>query len=299
MAAHHHGHQHGRTGRDKLRLRITLVLVLAYMVAEVIGGLASDSLALMADAGHMFADVGSLALSLAALWIAERPPTPQRTFGYYRAEILAALANGALLVAVSIFILVEAVERFEQPHAIRGGLMLVVASGGLAVNLVALFILHGGSEQSLNMRGAWLHVLADALGSAGAMLAGVLIWAFSWYWVDAAISIVIGVLIVASAWGLVQESVSILMEGAPAGIDVDEVRDAIKALPGVISVHDLHIWTITSGVHALAAHVVADRAPPYRELLDSLRRTLHDRFGFDHLTVQIEPQDWDAECRDS
>ncbi|HWA98077.1 MAG TPA: cation diffusion facilitator family transporter [Pirellulales bacterium] len=292
-----HDHPHGRLSGDKRRLTITLALAASYMVAEFVGGWLADSLALLADAGHMFADVGALALSLVAMWIAGRPPTARRTFGYYRAEILAALTNGALLWAISIFILVEAATRIQTPHEVRGGLMLAIALGGLVVNLIALAVLRGGVDDSLNIRGAWLHVLSDLLGSIGAIAAGVLIWAFGWEWADPVISIVITLLILYSGWGLVQESVAILMESAPRGIDVDQVRDALVALDGVKSVHHLHVWTITSGLHALAAHVIVDVPPPHHDLLEQMRTVLHDRFGLDHITVQIEPEDWQAECR--
>lgn len=287
----HGGHAHGagatRAGNRK-RLAVVLALVVAYMVAEVVGGLLTNSLALLADAGHMLSDAGALALSLFALWIAERPPTPRRRYGYYRTEILAALVNGATLVAVAIFIFVEAWERLREPPEVQGALMMGIAAGGLAVNLAGLWILNAGRAESLNMRGAWLHVLTDALGSVGAILGGFLIWAFDWAWADPAVSVLIGLLVVVSSWNLLRETVAVLMESAPAGLDVDAVRDAMAGVPGVTAVHDLHVWSITSGMVALSAHVqVADRQPGNAVLAD-LRERLHERFGIDHSTIQLE-----------
>lgn len=292
--SHGHGHQHGRAG-SRRRLALTLVLAAGYMVAEVVGGLLTNSLALLADAGHMLSDVAALALSLFALWIAERPPTPRRTYGYYRAEILAALANGATLVAISVYIFVEAYHRLWQPPEVQGPGMLAVAVGGLGVNLIGLWLLHGGRRESLNLRGAWLHVLTDALGSVGAIAAAGLIWAFRWAWADPVASLLIGLLVVYSSWRLLAESVAVLMESAPKGIDVDEVQRTMKDVPGVLAVHDLHVWTISSGLDCLSAHAVAAEGVSHAALLKSLRQTLHERFGLDHLTIQIEPEGFEEE----
>jgi len=262
-------------------------LVVAYMAAEVVGGLASNSLALLADAGHMLADAGALGLSLFAIWAAQRPATPQRTFGYHRMEILAALANGAVLIAISIFIVVEAYRRWLAPPAVQGGLMLAVACGGLVVNLAGLWILHGGRGESLNVRGAWLHVLTDALGSVQAIVAGALISGFGWNWADPLASVMIGILVVFSSWSLLKEAVAVLMEGVPAAIALADVVGAISGVPGVVAVHDLHVWTITSGFVALSAHVVV--APACKEdVLWRVRAVLHERFGIDHSTIQVE-----------
>lgn len=268
---------------------ITLVLAAAYMVAEFIGGLLSHSLALLADAGHMLSDVGSLALSCFAVWLADRPAGRQRTFGYYRAEILAALINGATLVIVSVFILIEAWERFHNPPEIRGGLMMGIAVGGLIVNVLGLMILHGGRNDSLNMRGAWLHVLSDTLGSVAVIISGVLIAAYGWNWVDPLISVLISGLIVFSSWRLLADSVWVLMEGAPGNVEVPDVRLALADVTGVIDVHDLHVWTITSGLDSLSCHVVSDESRPHVDLLEALRSTVHEKFGIDHITIQIEP----------
>ncbi len=289
---HDHPHHQGRS-RNKRRLAVVLVLAGGYMVAEVVGGWLTNSLALLADAGHMLSDVAALGLSWFALWIAERPPTPRRTYGYHRTEILAALVNGAALIAVSVLIFVEAYHRLLQPPRVEGAAMLAIAAGGLVVNLLGLWILNSGRQESLNIRGAWLHVLTDALGSIGAMAAGAFIWAFAWYWVDPTASALIGLLVVYSAWQLIREATSVLMECAPRGIDVDQVQEAILETDGVLDVHDLHVWTITSGLDALSAHVVAEPQDEPADLLARLRTMLHERFGIDHLTIQMEPEDFE------
>ena len=292
--SHGHAHSHARaSAANSRRLAVVVVLVLTYMVAEVVGGLLTNSLALLADAGHMLSDAGALALSLFALWIARRPPTPTHTYGFYRTEILAALANGATLLAISVYIFAEAARRIGEPQEVAGGWMMVVAAGGLAVNLLSLWMLHAGREENLNVRGAWLHVLADTLGSVGTLAAGLLIIGFGWWWADPVASVAIALLVLYSSWALLRETVAVLMEGAPGDIDVDDVRNALHAVPGVASAHDLHVWTITSGMVALSAHVVA--AEEERRggvLLDRIRRMLHDRFGIDHITIQVEPEDF-------
>jgi cobalt-zinc-cadmium efflux system protein len=283
-----HSHHHTRTA-SKMRLMLALVLAGGYMIAEAVGGLMTGSLALLADAGHMLSDVAALGLSIAALWIAERPADSRRTFGYYRAEILAALVNGATLGAIAIYIFIEAVRRLAEPPQVLGGWMLAIAAGGLAVNLAMLAILSGGRSESLNIRGAWLHVFTDTLGSIGAIAAAALIWLYRWNWIDPAISIAIGLLVIYSAWHLLLESVAVLMESAPRGINVDEVRDTLAATPGVQAVHDLHVWTITSGFESLSAHVVVAENTPAGSLLAEIRERLHSRFGIDHITIQVEP----------
>jgi cobalt-zinc-cadmium efflux system protein len=291
-----HGHDHGgggghadARGANRRRLLLTVCLTALYMLAEVVGGWVSGSLALLADAGHMLSDVAALGLSLFALWIAQRRGDPQKTYGLYRLEVLAALVNGAALVAISIGIIVAAVRRLERPPEVMGPVLLFVALGGLAVNLVALALLSGGRRESVNVRGAWLHVLTDALGSVGAVTAGALVWALGWRWVDPAVSILIGLLVIYSAWDLLKEVLSVLMEHAPPHIDMGQVRAALAETPGVHDVHDLHVWVITSGIEALSCHVVADDGQPAGELLHAMRETIHARFGIDHVTIQIEP----------
>lgn len=293
---HGHTHTHGPPTANRRRLGIVLGLSTAYLLAEVIGGLVANSLALLADAGHMLSDVAALALSLFAVWMAQRPATPRRTYGYYRTEILAALANGATLVAVSLYIFIEAVARLREPPEVEGTVVMGIAAGGLAINLIGLWILSGGRNESLNVRGAWLHVLTDALGSVGAILGGAAVWAFGWAWADPAVSILIGLLVIFSSWNLLKETVSVLMESAPGSVDVDAVREEIAAAPGVTGVHDLHVWSITSGMVALSAHVQtnADRdLGACGALLAQLRTRLHDRFGIDHVTLQLEPAGYD------
>ncbi len=297
-------HDHGanprsRSGVDQRRLLIALVLAATYMLAEIAGGWLTGSLALLADAGHMFSDVVALAMSLVALRIAQRPATPARTYGYYRTEILAALIHGVLLVCVSAGIIYEATERLAAPTAVLGGPMLAVAAGGLLVNLIGLKILSEGRHESLNVRGAWLHVLSDALGSVGAMIAGALIWGFGWAWADPAASLLIGGLIIYSSWSLIREAVSVLMEGAPAHIDVEEIQRSLLALAGVETVHDLHVWTIASGMISLTGHVVIQEGQSPSELLRTVSDLVADRFQIEHATIQIEPMGFDepeGEC---
>lgn len=290
---HDHGPGVGAGETSKRRLAWMLGLVTLYMIAEVIGGVYTNSLALLADAGHMLSDAGALGLALFAIWFARRPSGAKHTYGYYRTEILAALANGATLVAISLFILYEAWQRFESPPDVEGPLMMGVAVGGLIVNGIGLVALHSGREESLNVKGAWLHVLTDALGSVQAIAAGALIWAFGWNWADPVASVLIALLVIYSAWQLLRETTAVLMESAPGHLDVDEVRDAMVSLPGVVDVHDLHIWTITSGLEALSAHAVVEDGRRRSAVLKEMRGMLHDRFGIDHVTIQIEPEDFD------
>jgi cobalt-zinc-cadmium efflux system protein len=283
---HRHAAEPAATGR---RLAVTLVLVAAYMVAEVVGGLVSNSLALLADAGHMLSDVAALGLSLFALWIARRPPSPRHTFGFYRAEILAALVNGATLIAVSIFIFLEAFRRLREPPEVAGPLVTWVAFGGLVVNALGLWLLHADRSTSLNLRGAWLHLLADALGTLATIVAGVLIWAFSWYLADPVASAVIGLLVIHSSWELLRDSVTVLMEQAPAHLDTEELRRAMTSVPGVCEVHELHVWSIAPGRDALSGHIIVGDCDRPSDVLAAVRGVLHERFDIDHVTIQIEP----------
>lgn len=273
---------------DQRRLLFVLVISGLYMIAEVVGGYLTNSLALLADAGHMFSDVAALGLSAFAIRIASLPPSAKRSFGYHRTEILAALANGATLVAISVFVVIEAIHRLRAPEPVAGGVMLVVAVGGLIANAIGLWVLHGGKDANLNVRGAWLHVLTDALGSVAVIVGSVLVLTLGWTWADPVMSIVISLLVTYSAWALLRESVSILMESTPAHLDADDVRQALRAVDGVQDVHDLHIWSITSGIYAVSTHVVVDPEHHCR-VLGEVRLVLHDRFGIDHSTVQCEP----------
>jgi len=288
MSTSHFHHAHGdRRSRNLIRLSLTLGLVFLYMIAEVVGGLLTNSLALLADAGHMLSDAGSLGLAIFALWIAQRPRTPERTFGYHRTEILAALANGVALVVVAVLIVIEARGRLLQPEPVNGATMLWIASGGLVVNLLGMRILHGGRSDSLNLRGAWLHVLSDTLGSVQAILAGVLIWAFGWNWADPVASVLIALLVVWSAWALIREAGSVLMEATPSHIDAAEVQRAIRQVEGIEQVHDLHVWTITSGFESLSVHArVGDRDRD--AVLSDIQTVVRDRFSIEHATIQLE-----------
>ncbi len=295
--AHHHDHlrRSKRRSANQKRLTAALILILLYTAAEVVGGLLSGSLALLADAGHMLSDACSLALALFAMWLANRPSGSQHTYGYYRTEILAALVNGATLVAISILIFIEAFERLMNPPEVEAGIMIAVASGGLAVNLVGLWLLREGRGESLNLQAAWLHVLADTLGSLQAIAAAAMIWIFGWNWADPVASIIIGVLIILSSWTVLKESVAVLMESSPLHIDVDEVLEAMKEVEGTEGVHDLHIWTITSGMVALSAHVLPETECDRDDLLKRLSNTLKHRFAISHATIQIESPAHDCE----
>jgi len=272
---------------------VVLLLAASYMVAETIGGLLTNSLALLADAGHMLSDVAALALALFALRIAQRPATARRTYGFYRTEILAALFNGATLVAISFYIFIEAFQRLRSPPEVQGAAMMAIAGGGLAINLIGLWVLRSGRESSLNERGAWLHVMTDALGSIGAILGGFAVWQLGWRWADPAVSVAIGVLVIVASWNLLKESVAVLMEGAPGNLDVDEIREALLATTGVISVHDLHVWSITSGMTALSVHVCGETAVSNEVLIARTCDMLRDRFGIAHPTIQIEPHGYE------
>ena len=289
-----HGHAHGggppsgSPGRRRA-LALALALTAAFMLAEVAGGLLTGSLALLADAGHMLSDALSLTVALIAVRLAERPPTPDRTFGLGRAEILAALFNGVTLVVVSAWIFYEAVERLADPPEVVGGPMLIVALIGLAVNVAAFRILHSGAgEDSLNMTAAIRHVLADLLGSVGVLIAAAIILLTGFEAADPIVSIVIGVLILGSALPVLRDSLRILLEASPRGISVADVGRAMAATPGVEEVHDLHVWTITSGFPALAAHVVVGRDDDCHAKRREIEGLLHERFAIDHTTLQVD-----------
>jgi len=262
----------------------------------VVGGWLTGSLALLADAGHMLSDVAALGLSVFAIRIARRPPTPTRTYGHHRTEILAALVNGAMLVAISIFVLIEACRRLAAPPEVNAPVMMAVAGGGLLFNIVGMQLLAAGREENLNVRGAWLHVATDALGSLQTIVAGGLIWWLGWRWADPAASIVIALLVIWSSWSLLRDAVAVLMEGAPRHLDVVQVREALTCVPGVVGVHDLHVWTITSGRDALSAHLVVGESSQRGKTLEQVRGTLADRFGIKHVTVQLEHDECGDGC---
>jgi cobalt-zinc-cadmium efflux system protein len=287
-----HDHFHGElTDRAVLqgRMRWVLVITAVFMLAEVVGGILANSLALLADAGHMFTDVGALALSLVAMHLAQRPPDARRTYGYVRLEILAALANGAALLVIALFILREAWDRFRTPPEVDGPLMLAVAAVGLLVNVVAAVLLHSHAGESLNVKGAYLHVLGDLLGSLGAVTAGLLVMTQGWMMADPVISVVIALLIMGGAWRLVREAVDVLLEAAPRDVDVEELVESLQDIQGLEEVHDVHVWTLTSGFVAMSGHGIIDDLTIHRKVLDEINRRLNRR-GISHVTFQLEPR---------
>jgi cobalt-zinc-cadmium efflux system protein len=284
-----HAHDDGHHGDANRRALATVLgFTAAFMLAEVVGGLITGSLALLADAAHMASDVASLALALFAFWLSAKPPTPERSFGYKRAEILAALANGVTLVAVSIWIFYEAYQRLQEPPEILGGWMLVVAVIGLFVNLAGALVLSRSGSESLNLQGALRHVIADLFGSVGAITAAGVIVLTGWTYADPLISVLIGLLVLGSSWKLLRDSVNILLEQSPPGIDANEVGRRMASSPGVEEVHDLHIWTITSGFPALAAHVLVGREENCHARRRDLERLLEQEFGIEHTTLQVD-----------
>jgi cobalt-zinc-cadmium efflux system protein len=264
-----------------------LGITVTFLVAEVLGGLLSGSLALLADAGHMLTDAGSLALSLFAIRMTRRPANAEKTYGYVRLEILAALVNGAALLLIAGFIVVEAWQRLRNPVEVRGSIMLAVAAVGLCVNVVGARLLHAHAHDNLNVRGAYLHVLGDLLGSLGAIAAGIVILTTGWTPADAIISVVIAALILISAWRLVREATDVLLEAAPPHIDVEDVVRELRDLQGLDQVHDVHVWTLTSGFVALSAHGVVDDPSDHTRVLDEVQRRMKAR-GIEHVTFQIE-----------
>ena len=291
MHAHGHDHDHDHDQGDSVRrLWIALSVTGVFLIAEVVGGILSNSLALLADAGHMLTDVAALGLSLFVAWFSRRPETDRRTYGYLRLEILAAFINGATLLLLSAWILIEAVLRFRSPEPISGGLMLLVAVIGLLVNVIAAWTLHPSQGGSLNIRGAYLHVLSDLLGSVGTVAAALLVSYGGWLIADPIASVFVTLLILRSAWRLVRESVDVLLESTPAHISLGAVRAQLEAIPGVESVHDLHVWTVTSNHIAMSAHAIV-RSPERQQhvlehALDAMRL-----FGIHHVTIQLERQE--------
>ena len=288
-----HGHELTATNAHRKRLLVVLVITFVVLIAEVIGGLIAGSLALLAYAGHMLTDSTGLIMALIAAALATRAATVRRTFGLQRAEVLAALANALLLVGVAVWVLIMAVERLRNPAEIRSGLMLAVAVVGVLANLAGLLVLRPAQSTSLNMRGAYLEVFGDLVGSLAVIIAAVLILITGWTPFDAIASLAIVVLIIPRAWSLLREVVDVLLEATPHGVDLEEVRDHIRRVRGVVDVHDLHAWTITSGVPVLSAHVIVDHACISEgrsgEVLDRLGECLGGHFDVSHCTFQLEP----------
>ena len=279
---------HENRGRP---LALALAITCVYFVAEVVGGILTNSLALLSDAGHMFSDIAALALSLFAFRMARRPATTEKTYGYHRVEILAALINGLSLWLIVGIIFHEAYHRFLDPPEVQSLGMLVVAALGLGVNVVAGFILYGSHKENINLRGAFLHVIGDALGSVGAVIAGIIMLLTGWYLADPLISVFIGLLILYTSWGLVKDSVNILMQSVPEGIDIEEVQNAMEQVRGVLKTHDLHVWSVTSGVLTLSAHAVVNDSEDFHQVLNELEVMLKERFNIEHTTIQLETED--------
>ena len=284
----HGGHSHGEDPQNRRALAAALAITAAYTVAEVIGGLITGSLALLADAGHMLSDNFSLALALFALWLSAKPPTPERSFGYKRAEILAALFNGVTLVAISIWIFYEAYYRFLDPPEILGGWMMAVAVMGLFVNVAAAWVLMRSESENLNLQGALRHIFADLAGSAGVIAAALIILLTGWLYADPLISVLIGFLVLGSSWKLLRESTNILLEQAPRSVDPNEVGRKMVRAEGVEEVHDLHVWEITSGFPALSAHVLVGQDKDCHERRRELEKVIYREFGIEHTTLQVD-----------
>jgi cobalt-zinc-cadmium efflux system protein len=292
---HDHNHSHGitATGKHRKRLIAVLGITLAVVLIQVAGAVVSGSLALFADAGHMLSDAAGVFIALMAAWVATRPPSDQRTYGYQRAEVLAALANALILIVISVVILIEAIRRFGDSPEIHTDTMLYAAILGAVANLVSLLILRGSQKESLNLRGAYLEVLGDLLGSIAVIVAAVIIMATSFQAADPIASVLISLMILPRAWHLLRDVVDVLLEASPKGVEVSMIREHILSVHGVVGVHDIHIWTITSGVPVFSAHVVVEdsilNATSTDRLLDQLTSCLGSHFDTDHCTFQLEP----------
>ncbi len=287
----HDDHAHDLREAGRKNLVISLVLIGGYMIAEIIGGLISGSLALLADAAHMFTDAAAIGLALFAMWMANRPASVERTFGFHRTEILAALVNALSLWLIAGWIFFEAYHRFSEPPEVQGPLMLAVGGVGLLVNIIVVLILHRSSEHSINVEAAFWHVVADLLGSVGVVISGVLVTLFGWWIADPILSVLIGLLILASSWSLMQKVMKVLLEATPEGLDMYRLCSTMEAEPGVTLIHDVHAWTITSGYEALTAHVLLDPALPNEQIdsvLRRLRQIASQEFGISHITLQVE-----------
>ena len=289
------GHDHGTAtiaagGKHRSRLWWAAGLLAGFMVVEAVAALATGSLALLSDAGHMFTDVLGIAMALAAIHAAGRAATDsQRTFGLYRLEVLAALANAVLLTGVAGYVVIEAVRRFTAPPEVPAGAMLIVATGGLVVNVVAFLLLHSGARESINVRGAYLEVVGDLLGSAGVIVAALVIGITGWAYADPIVAVLVALMILPRTYALGRSAVRILVQAAPEHLDVALVRDRLAAVPGVCDVHDLHVWTLTSGMDVASAHLSLEPHAELGSVLVSAREALHEDFAIDHATLQVEP----------
>ncbi|MFC1754887.1 cation diffusion facilitator family transporter [Thermoproteota archaeon] len=282
------GRLHIVTNSDKKVLLIVLALTTSYMVIEIIGGLFTNSLALLSDAGHMVSDVGGLIISLVAITLACRPSTPEKPYGFHRLEILASMLNGIILVAIDFYILYSAYQRIFSPQEIQSLPMIFVAVGGLIINLISVRILSRASKRSLNIRSAFIHVIADALGSVGAIIAGIIMYFTEYYLADALVGLLIGIILIPSIWRLLKESSNILLESCPLDVGVLQVKNELKKIVGVKDVHDLHIWSISSGIYSLSVHLIIKNLTYSSFVLKSSKNMLNKKFGINHATIQIE-----------
>jgi cobalt-zinc-cadmium efflux system protein len=282
------GHSHVSGKQSERALWIALALTTAFLLTELTGGILAQSLALISDAAHMLTDAAALAIAIAAIRIARRPADRQRSFGYHRFEILAAAFNAMLLFAVALYILYEAYRRLKNPPEIQSTVMLVIAVVGLVVNLVSMQVLRGGHEHSLNLKGAYLEVWSDMLGSLGVIVGAIIIRFTGWAWVDSAVAVGIGLWVLPRTWTLLKTSVNILLEGVPEELDIVEIKESLLAVPGALSIHDLHVWAISSGKISLTAHLVHSPVEAVESILGAARKMLSEKFGITHITVQCE-----------
>ena len=286
----HHSHDHGGDKSNVRGLTIALIITASIMILEFFGGLITNSLALLSDAGHMLSDAGALVLSLVAVWFASRPASPRKTYGFYRFEILAALFNGISLFLIAGFICWEAYERFTEPPTVASGSMMLIASIGLLANLLSAWSLMRKSDihSNINVRSAYLHVIGDALGSVGAIVAGLLMWLFGWYIADPIVSVFVALLILKGAWNVIKSTIHILMEGTPAAVDHQQVIHTLEGIDGVLNVHDLHVWTITSGLDSLSCHLTIEDHADSQWILQQAIGLIEEQFQIPHTTIQVE-----------
>ncbi|MEK5069655.1 cation diffusion facilitator family transporter [Sporosarcina sp. FSL K6-1508] len=290
MGNHQHNHFAEKRAGNKHGLIIALSITTFIMFLEFFGGLFTNSLALLSDSGHMLSDASSMALSLVAIWFASRPPSSNKTYGYYRFEILAALFNGVTLFVIAGFIVKEAIQRFNDPPTVASGTMIILALIGLLANILSAFFLlkKADVKENINLKSAYIHIIGDALGSVGAILAGLLMLLFDWYIADPIISVIVALLILKSAWGVLKQSIHILMEGSPVTVDKEEVLAMLKNIEGVKNVHDLHIWTITSGLDTLSCHILIEEGKDEQVVLQQAINLIRDNYKIEHTTIQIE-----------
>lgn len=292
---HEHGHSHFNDKRDGNRkgLIVALIITTSIMLLEFFGGLITNSLALLSDSGHMLSDASSLLLSLIAIWFASRKPSATKTYGYYRFEILAALFNGLTLFVISGFIIYEAIQRFNEPPTVASGTMILIAAIGLLANAISAWTLLKTADvkNNINLKSAYLHIIGDALGSVGALVAGLLMLTFNWYIADPIISVLVALLILKSAWGILKQSIHILLEGSPPMMNMEEIQDALESIEGVRTVHDLHIWTITSGLDSFSCHILIEDDRDEQIILQQAINIMKDTYKIEHTTIQIEKSD--------